>query len=155
MACSMPGFPVFYHLPEFAQTRAHWVGDAIQSSRPVIPFPSCLQSFPASGSFHMRWLFASGDRNIRVSASAPVLPLNIQDWFPLGLTGLIFLLSKELSRVFSSTTIWKHQFLQHSAFFMVWLSHPYMTTGKTIALTRWTFVDKVMSLLLTCCLGWS
>ena len=114
MACSMPGFPVFYHLPEFAQTRAHWVGDAIQSSRPVIPFPSCLQSFPASGSFQMRWLFASGGRNIRVSASASVLPVNIQGWFPLGLTGLNSLLSKGLTTVFSSTTVWKHLFLVDS-----------------------------------------
>ena len=72
---------------------------------------------------------------------------NIQDWFPLGLTGLISLLSKGLSRVFSNTTISKASILQHSDFFMVQLSHPYMTTGKTIATTRWTFVGKVMSLL--------
>ena len=71
---------------------------------------SCLQSFPASGSFQMRQLFASGGQNIGVSASASVLPMNIQDWFPLGLTGLISLQSKGISRVFSNTTVQKHQF---------------------------------------------
>ena len=71
--------------------------------------------------------------------------MNIQGWFPLGLTGLISLLSKRLSRVFSSTTVQKHQFF--SALFMGQLSHPYVTTGKNIALTRRTFVGKVMSLL--------
>ena len=74
----------------------------------VIPFSSCVQPFPTSGSFPMNWLFASGSQSIRASAS--VLPMNIQGWFPLGLTGLISLLSKGLSRVFSSTTIQKHQF---------------------------------------------
>ena len=73
--------------------------------------------------------------------------MNIQDWFPLGWTGWISLLSKGLSRVFSNTTVQKHQFFGTQAFFMTQLSHPYMTTGNTIALTRWTFVGKVMSLL--------
>ena len=81
------------------------------------------------------------------SASASVLPMNIQNLFPLGLTGLISSQSKGLSRVFSNTTVQKHQFFFHSAFFMVQVSHPYMNTGKTIALTWWTFVRKVMSLL--------
>ena len=76
----------------------------------VIPFSSCLQSFPASGSFQMSQFLASGGQSIGVSASASVLPMNIQDWIPLGLTGLFSLQSKGLSRVFSSTTIWKHQF---------------------------------------------
>ena len=75
----------------------------------VIPF-SCPQSFPASGSFPVTQFFTSGGQRIAVSASASILPMNIHDWFPLGLTGLISLLSKGLSRVFSSTTIWKHQF---------------------------------------------
>ena len=83
-----------------------WCRPTISSS--VVPF-SCLQSFPASESFPMSWLFASGDQNIGTSASASVLPMNIQDWFPLGLTGLISLLSDELSRV-SNITIQKHQF---------------------------------------------
>ena len=76
----------------------------------VTPFSSCPQSFPASGSFPMSWLFASGGQIIGVSASASVLPMSTQGWFPLGLTGLISLQSKGLSSVFSSTTIWKHQF---------------------------------------------
>ena len=83
---------------------SRWCHPTISSS--VILF--CLQSFPASGSFPMNWLFASCGQNI--GASASVLPMNIQDWFPLGLTGLIFLQSKGLSRVFSNTTVQKHQF---------------------------------------------
>ena len=108
----------------------------------VVPFSSCLQSFSASGFFPKSQFFASGGQSIGVSASASVLPVNIQNWFPLGLTGLISLQSKGLSRVFSSS---KASVLQRSAFFTVLLSHPYMTTGKTRALTRWTFVGKVMS----------
>ena len=86
-----------------------WCHPTISSS--VIPFSSRLQSFPASGSFQMSQFFASGDQSIRASNSAPVLPVNIQDWFPLGLTGWISLQSKGLSRVFSNTTVQKHQFL--------------------------------------------
>ena len=81
----------------------------------VIPFFSCLQSFPASESFPMGWLFTSGGQSIGTSASASILPMNIQSWVPLGLIGLIPLLSKELSRVFSSTTIQKHQFFSAQA----------------------------------------
>ena len=106
------------------------------------PFSSCPQSIPASGSFSMSQLFASGHQSIGVSASASVLPMNTQDWSPLGWTGWISLQS--LLQHHSS----KASVLRHSAFFTVQLSHPYMTTGKTIALTRWTFVGKVMSLLL-------
>ena len=95
----------------------------------------------------MSQFFTSGGQSIGVSASASVLPMNIQDSFPLGWTGWIFLLSKGLSRVFSNTTVQKHQILGCSAFFIVQLSHPYMTTGKTIDLTRQMFVDKVISLL--------
>ena len=79
------------------------------TSSSVVPFSSCLQSFPASGSFPMSQFFTSSGQSIGVSASASVLAVNIQDWFPLGLTDLI-LQSKELSRIFSSTTVWKHQF---------------------------------------------
>ena len=96
--------------------------------------------------FAMSWLFTSGDQSIGVSASASVLTMNIQDWSPLGLTGLISLQSTELSRVFSNTSS-KASILRHSAFFRVQLSHPYETTGKTTALTRQAFVSKVMSLL--------
>ena len=120
-----------------------WCHPTISSS--VIPF-SCLQSFLASGSFPMSRFFASGSQSIGASASASVLPMNIQDWFPLGLTGWISLPSMGLSRVFSNTTVQKHQILWCSAFFMAQLSHPYMTTGRTIALARQTFIGKVMSL---------
>ena len=87
---------------------SQWCHPAISSS--AIPFSSCLQSFPASGSFPVRQLFSSGGQSIGASASASVLPVNIQDWFPLGLTGLISLQCKGLSRIFSNTTIQKHQF---------------------------------------------
>ena len=82
MDCSTPGFPVLHQLPELAQTHVHQVGDAIQPFHPVIPFPSCLQSFPASESFLMSQLLASGGQSIEASAS--VLPMNIQNRFPLG-----------------------------------------------------------------------
>ena len=110
------------------------------------PFFFCLQSFPASGTFPMSQFFASGGQSNGASASASVLPMNIQDWFALGLPGLIFLLSKELSRVFFSTTGSKASILWLPAFIMAQLSHLYMNTGKSIALTRQTFVSKVTSL---------
>ena len=114
MDCSTPGFPVLhYHSLSFT-----WVCSSSCPLSPwchptiswcsVTPFFSCLQSFPASGSFPMSWLFASGGQSI--GASVLVLPMNIQSWFPLGLTNFISLQSKGLSRVFSSTTVWKHQF---------------------------------------------
>ena len=99
---------------------------------------------PASGFFPVSQLFPSGGQSI--AASALILPKSIQGWLPFGLTGLISLLFKGLSRVFASSS--KASVLQRSAFFIVQLSHPYKTTGKTIALTIWTFVSKVMSLLL-------
>ena len=88
---------------------SQWYHPTISSS--VIPFSSCLQSFPASGSFPMSKFFASSDQSIGVSASASVLPMNYQDWFTLGLTGWISFQSKGLSRVFSNTIVQKHQFL--------------------------------------------
>ena len=147
MDCSMPGLPVHHQLPELTQPHVHQVGDAVQTFHPVIPFSSCPQSFPTSGSFPMSQYFSSGGQSIGASASASVLPLNIQDRPPLGLTGLIFLQSKGFSKVFSNNTVLKASVLQCSAFFMVHLSQPSMTTRKTIVLTRWTFVSKVMSLL--------
>ena len=107
--CSTPGLPVYHQLPEFTQTHVHWACDAIQPSYPVIPFSSCLQSFPASRSFQMGQFFASSGQSIGVSASASVLPMAIQDWSPLGWTGWISLQSKGLSRVFSNTRVQKHQ----------------------------------------------
>ena len=110
MNCSTPGLPVHHHLPEFTQTHVHRVGDVIQPSHPVVPFSSCPQSLPASGSFPMSQLFAWGGQSIGVSASASVLPKNTQDWSSLGWTGWISLQSKGLSTVFSNTTVQKHQF---------------------------------------------
>ena len=108
--CSMPGFPVQHQSLELAQTHVYRVSDAIQTSS-AICFSSCFQSFPASMSLKMSQFFASGGQSIIVSASASVLPwMNIQDWFPLGLADLISLQSKGLSRVFSNTTVQKHQF---------------------------------------------
>ena len=107
---------------------SRWCHPTILSS--VVPFSSCLQSFPASGSFPMSQFFASGGQSIGASASASVLPMNIQDSFPLGWTGWISLQSKGLSRVFSNTTVQRHLFfsaqisLWHSAFYMFVVSSP-------------------------------
>ena len=123
---------------------SQWCHPTISSS--VIPSSSCLQSFPILESFQMSQFFASGGQSIGVSASTSVLPVNTQGWSPLGWTGWISLKTKGLSRVFSNTR--KVSVLQCSAFFMVQLSHPYTTIGKTIALFRQNFVVNVMSLLL-------
>ena len=128
----MPGFPVFHRLPELAQIHVHWVSDA--------------NHLIAPGSFPMSRLFAQSGQIIGASASASVLPMNIQGWFPLGWTGWISLLSKGVSSLLQHH-ISKVSSLWLSAFFMVQLSHLYMTTGKTIALIIQTSVSKVMSLL--------
>ena len=115
----MLGFPVFHHLPEFAQTHvplSRWCHPIISSS--AILF-SCLQTFPASGYFPVRQFFTSGGQNIRASALASVLPMNIQGWFLLGLTGLISLQSKGLSRDFSNTTV---QSISSSVLSLPWAS---------------------------------
>ena len=152
MGCSMPGIPGNHRLPEFTEACVHRVSDGnptITSS--VVPFSSCLRSFPASGYFLMSQFFASGGQSI--AASASVLPVNIQDWFPLRFTGLFRTdwfdllavrgtLKSFLQHRSSDTSI-----LRHSTFFLVQISHLYMTTGKTIAWTRQTFVDKAMSVL--------
>ena len=102
--------PVLHHLSEPAQTRVHWVGNAIQLSHPLSS-PSLLASnLPGSGFFLMSLLFVSGGQSIWASALASVLPMNIQDWFPLGLPGWISLQSKGLSRILSNTTVRKYQF---------------------------------------------
>ena len=106
----------------------------------VIPF-SFLQSSPASGVLAVSQFFASGGQSIGALASASVFPMNIQGWFSPGWTGWISLQSKGLSRVFSNHNS-KTSLLWHSTFFMVQLSHPYMTIGKIIALTIWTFVIR-------------
>ena len=143
----MPVLPVHHQLPEFTQTHVHlsrWCHPTISSS--VVPLSSHLQSFPVSGSFSMSQLFESGGQNTGASASASALPINIQDLFPLGLSGWISLQFKVLSRVFSSITVQKHQFFSAQLFYSPTLTSIH-DTGKTIALTTWTFIGKVMSLL--------
>ena len=114
IACLLACFPIHHQLPELTQTYSNscplsrWCHSIISSS--VVPFSSCLQSFLASGSFPMSQFFTSGSQNIGASTSASVLPMNIQDWFPLGLTALISLQSKGLSKVFFSTTDQKRWF---------------------------------------------
>ena len=143
MDCSTPGLPVHHQLPEFTQTRVYWVIDAINYLILCCPLLLLSSIFPSIRVFSnksvlcIRWQkFWSFSLNISPSK-------NIQDWFPLGWTGLISLQSKGLSRVFSNTTVlWTSIWAsipRHSGFFTVQLSHPFMTTGKTIALTRWTF----------------
>ena len=113
---SMPGLPVHHQLPEFTQTDVHWVGDAIQPSHPLSsPSPPPPRNPSQNQSFPMSQLFASGGQSIGVSALASVLPKNTLGWSPLGWTGWISLQSKGLSRVFSNTTVQKHQFINSSA----------------------------------------
>ena len=133
--------------------RAYW--NSCPLSQWCHPSISCLQSFPASGSFLRSQFFASGGQSIGASTSASVLPMSIQDWFPLRLTGWISLQSKGLSRVFFNTTVQKHEFfspqlsLYSDSHIHTWL------LGKAIALTRGTFVGKVMSLLFNMLSSWS
>ena len=122
---------------------SRWCYPTILAS--VVPFSFHLQSFPTWGSFQMSQFFTSGGHSIGVSASVLVLPMNIQDWFPLRWIGWISLLAKGPSKAFSNTTVQKHRFFGAQLSFQI--SHPYMTTQKTIALTSQTFVGKVMSLL--------
>ena len=124
------------------------IESVVPSNHLILCYPLLLlpSVFPASGSFPVSQFFPSGSPSIGVWASALVLPMNIQDWFPLGWTGLISLQSKGLSSIFSNTTVQKHQSLSTQLSFSS-NSHPYVTTGKTIALTRWTFIGKVISLL--------
>ena len=142
MNCSTPGLPVHHQLPEFTETQVHRVSDAISHlilCRPLLllpPIPPSIRVFSNES-----W----GGQSTRVSALASVLAMNTQDWSPLEWTGWISLQSKGLSKS-SPTPQFLASILWHSAFFTVQLSHPYMTTGKTIALTRRIFVGKVMSL---------
>ena len=135
-------FTTIWSLLKLMSTELLMPSDHLILCRPLLLLPS---SFPASGSFSVNWLFASGGQGTGTSDSASVLSMNIQDWFPLGWPGWISLQSKGLSTVFSNTTVQKHQFF--SSQLSLINSHPYMTTGKTIALTIWIFVSKVMSLL--------
>ena len=145
MDCSTPGFPVHHQLPEPIQTHVHRVGDVIQPSHTLSSpsISSCLHSFPASGSFPVSQLFTSSGQSIGVSASASVLPMN---------SGLLSFRMDWLDLLAVQGTL--KSFLQHhSSKASILVSHPYMTTQKTIALTRRTFVGNVCFLI--CCLGWS
>ena len=150
MDCSTPGFSVRHQLSELAQTHVHRVSDAIQPSHPL--------SFPSTPAFNLsqhQGLFQRVSSlhqvtlSIGASASASVLPVNIQVWFPLGFTGLISLPPKGLMSLLQHHSS-KASILLHSAFFLVQLSHPYMTTGKTITLTIWTFVSRCLCFLMPC-----
>ena len=130
--CSMPGHPVHHQLPEFTQIHVHRVSGAIQPSHPLSsPSPPVFNLFHhQSGSFPMSQYFPSGGQSIGPSASATVLPMNIQDWFPLGLTSLISLQSKALSRVFSNTTAQKHQFFSTQP--SLWSNSNILLYGPTL-----------------------
>ena len=141
---SMPGFPVHYQFLELTQNHVHWVGDAIQPSHPLSSSsPPAINLSQNQGL--CQWV-SSSHQSIGVSASASVLPMNTQDWSPLGWTDWISMLSKGLSRVFSNTTVQKHQFFgtqlssQSNSYIHTWPQE------KPVALTRWTFVGKVISL---------
>ena len=139
-----PGFPVLHYL-RVCSNSCPLVSDAIQPSHPQSPLSLPVNLSQHQGLFQC-WFFASGGQSIGASAPPPVLPKNVQSRLPLGWAGWISLQSQGLSRVFSSTTVQSINSSVLSLLF-VQLSYPYMTTGKTIALTIWTFVDKVMSLL--------
>ena len=150
MDCSMPGLSVLHYILEFAQTHVHWVDDGIQPSHHLSSSSPPAFKLSQSQDLSSESPLPTRRPSIRASSSGSFLPVNIQGWFPLGLTSWIFLLSTELSRVFSSTTAQKHKFfgtqpsLRSNSHIHRW----YMTIGKTKALTRWTFVGKLMSLLL-------
>ena len=142
MGCSTPGFPILHHLPGLAQTHVCGVGDAIQPFHPLSSTSTAFNLCQHQGLF--RWVSSSHQVAKGLGFQ---LPVNIQDWFPLGLTGWISLQSRELSRVFSITTIQKHQ--SFGAQLSLW-SNSHIHTWlleKTIALTGQTFAVKVMSLL--------
>ena len=156
MDCSTSGLPVLHHLPEFAQVQVHWISDVIQPSHPLLPTSSPGLNLSQHESFPLSYLFISGGQSIGAAVSITVLPVNTQDWFPLGWTGWIsfrmdwldFLAVQGTLKSLLQYDSSKASILQCSAFFIAQLSHPYMTTGKTIALTGQTFVGKVMCLLL-------
>ena len=129
---------------EFAQIHVHWVSDGLSNHLIHCPLLLLLSIFPRSGSFPLSWLFISDGQSIGVSTLASVLPVNVQGWFSLGLTVWSPCCPKDSQESSSSPS--KTLILQHSAFFIVQFSNPYMSTGKTIALTIWAFVGKMMSL---------
>ena len=155
MDCSTPGLPVHHQLLELTQIHVHWVSDAIQPSHPLSsPSPPALNLNQRQGLF-MSQLFTPGGQRIRVSASTSVLSTNTQDWSPLGWTGWISLQSKGLSRVFSSTTVQKHEFfstqlsLQSNSHIHTW------PLEKPLIWLDGPLLEKQYLCFLTLCLGWS
>ena len=155
MDCSMPGLPVHCQLPEFTQTHVHWVGDAIQPSNPLSSPSTPTFNLSQDQSLFKRVSFSHQmakywSFSFSISPSNEYLGLISfrMDW--LDLIAVQGTLKRLIQHHSSKTSV-----LRCSAFFIVQLSHSYTTTGKTIALTRWTFVGKVISLLLICCLVWS
>ena len=152
MDCSTPGFPINNHLLEFAETHVHWVGDAIQPSHPlsspsspVLIFPS-LRVFSSESALCIRWSdYWSFSFSISPNEYSELIPFRI-DWFDL-------LVVQATLKILLKQHSLKASFLRHSAFFMVQLLHLYITTGKAVALTIWTSVGKVMSLLLNAVQG--
>ena len=143
MGCSKPGSSVLHYLLKFTQIHVYWV--VMLSNHLSLCCPLLLPSvFPSIRVFSKSWLLTSGGQNIWASASASVLPVNIQGWFPLGLT--LLAVQGTLKSLYQHDNS-KASILWWSVFLIIQLSHLYMTTGKTIPLTIWTFVSKVMSLL--------
>ena len=139
MDCSTPGFPVLHHLPELAQTHVHWTSDAIQTScPPSSPSPSCLQSFPASGYFPMSQFFTSDGQCIAASVSASVLPMTIQDWFPLDWLARSPCSPRDSQESSSTPQFKSTTSLALTSIYYSWKNH---------SLTIQTFISKVMSLL--------
>ena len=151
MDCSMPGLPVHRQRLELAQTHVHWVSDAIQPSHPLSsPSPPAFNLSQHQGLFQWSLFFTSGGQSIGVSTSASVLPMNIQERFPLGFTGWISLQSKGLSRVFSNNTVQKHQFFS-TQLSLEPNSHIY--TNHSFDYMDICWQSNVCFLM--CCLGWS
>ena len=150
MDCSTPDFPVLQYLLELAQTHAHWVGNAIQPSCPLSSSSSPALNFSQYHIFAVSRLFALGGQSIGASASASILPMNIKDWFPLGWTGWISLQSKGLSRVFSSTTVQKHQFFSAQSSLR---SNSHIHIGLLESLSKKVVLLTYMSLFQDCPIG--
>ena len=154
MNCSAPGFPVLHYLLEFYHTHIHWFSDAIQPSHDLLPPSPALNLYQHQSLF--QWVSsASGGQSIRVLASASVLLIYIQGWYPLGFTSLIYVLSKGLWRVFSSTIAWKHQFFGAQP--SLW-SSSHVHTRPLGEPQLWVYSHlsaKWRACSLTRCLGWS
>ena len=146
MDCSMSGIPVFHYSPEFAKIHVHWVNDAIKPFHPLPPSSSPDLNFSKhQGLFQWVGSLHQVTKVLELHLQHQSFPINIQGWYLLGFIGLISSKSKRLTRVFSSTTIQRHQFFGTQPF-IVQLSHPHMTTRKMATLTIWTFVRKIIYL---------